>query len=94
MFRLYRDEGGSVHSKLAVRYLNRSLPNSIPCALDKVAETAEQSRFLPWEFQTRGKLTDLWWSRMDNCLFIVLLTAFTTTQNLLQVLFRVVCLVI
>ena len=35
-----------------IRYLNCSLPNSIPCVLDKLAESTEQPRFLPWEFDT------------------------------------------
>ena len=41
--------------RLAVRYLNRSLPNPIPCVLDiqeVLVEDTEQPRFLPWEFVT------------------------------------------
>ena len=41
--------------RLAVGYLNRSLPNPIPCVLAKMevlAEDTKQPRFLPWEFDT------------------------------------------
>ena len=41
-------------ARLAVRYLNRYLPNPIPCVLDKpevLVKDTEQPRFLPWEFQ-------------------------------------------
>ena len=42
--------------RLAVRYLNRSLPNPIiPCVLDileVIPKPTEQPRFLPWEFDT------------------------------------------
>ena len=43
--------------RLAVRYLNCSLPNPIPCVLDileVLVEDTEQPRFLPWEFDTQG----------------------------------------
>ena len=39
--------------RLAVRYLNRSLPNPIPCVLDKpevLPKSNKQPRFLTWEF--------------------------------------------
>ena len=41
--------------RLAVRYLNCSLPNPIPCVLDileVLVEDTEQPSFLPWEFDT------------------------------------------
>ena len=41
--------------RLAVRYLDRSLPNPIPCVLDipeVLVEDTKQPRFLPWEFGT------------------------------------------
>ena len=41
--------------RLAVRYLNRALPNPIPCVLDileALVEDTKQPRFLPWEFDT------------------------------------------
>ena len=44
--------------RMAVRYLNSSLPNPIPCMLDileVLVEDTEQPRFLPWEFDTIGK---------------------------------------
>ena len=40
------------------RYINHSLPNPIPCVLDKpevLAEDTKQPRFLPWEFDTKLK---------------------------------------
>ena len=40
---------------LAVRYLNRSLPNPIPCVqdiLEVIPKPTKQPRFLPWEFET------------------------------------------
>ena len=46
---------------LAVRYLNRSLPNAIICVqdiLEVLVEDTKQHRFLPWEFNTLAK-TDL-----------------------------------
>ena len=43
--------------RLAVRYRNHSLPNSIPCVLDKLAESSEQPRLLPWEFDTTPQHT-------------------------------------
>ena len=45
--------------RLAIRYLNRSLPNPIPCVLDileVLGEDTEQPRFLPWEFDTVMKV--------------------------------------
>ena len=44
-----------VLERLAVRYLNGSLPNPIPCVLDileVIVKDTAQPRFLPWEFDT------------------------------------------
>ena len=41
--------------RLAVRYLNCSLPNPIPCVLDileVILRPTEQPRVLPWEFDS------------------------------------------
>ena len=48
--------------RLAIRYLNRSLPNPIPCVLVKpevLAEDTEQPRFLPWEVDTTRSLVEI-----------------------------------
>ena len=45
----------TVPIRLAVKYINRSLSNPIPCVLDileVLVEDTEQPRFLPWEFGT------------------------------------------
>ena len=48
--------------RLAVRYLNLSLPNPIPCVLvilEVISKPTEQPRFLPWEFDTQ--LVKFWY---------------------------------
>ena len=50
---------------LAVRDLNHSLTNPIPCVLDileVLVEDTEQPRFLPWEFATGIAMVQTIWN--------------------------------